>query len=40
MEETLNLIMIGAEIMGEHEKEDEVKIEINPGEKKFVHLKK
>ena len=39
LEETLNLIMIGAEIMGEHEKEDEVKIEINPGEKKFVHLK-
>ena len=22
-----------------HEKDDEVKIEINPGEKKFVHLK-
>ena len=39
LEETLNLIMIGAEIMGEHEKDDEVKIEINPGEKKFVHLK-
>ena len=39
LEETLNLIMIGVEIMGEHEKDDEVKIEINPGEKKFVHLK-
>ena len=39
LEETLNLIMIGAEIIGEHEKDDEVKIEINPGEKKFVHLK-
>ena len=39
LEETLNLIMIGAEIVGEHEKDDEVKIEINPGEKKFVHLK-
>ena len=39
LEETLNLIMIGAEIVGEHEKDDEVKIEINPGEQKFVHLK-
>ena len=39
LDETLNLIMIGAEIVGEHEKDDEVKIEINPGEKKFVHLK-
>ena len=33
LEETLNLIMIGAEIMGEHEKEDEVKI--GKGKKKF-----
>ena len=40
LEETLKLVkMIGVEIVGEHDKEDEVKIEINPGEKKLVQLK-
>ena len=31
--------MIGVEIVGEHEKDDEVKIEINPGEQRLVQLK-
>ena len=40
LEETLKLVkMIGVEIVGEHEKDDEVKIEINPGEKRLVQLK-
>ena len=40
LEETLKLVkMIGVEIVGEHEKDDEVKIEINPGEQRLVQLK-
>ena len=40
LEETLKLVkMIGVEIVGEHEKDDEVKIEINPGEQRLVELK-
>ena len=40
LEETLKLVkMIGVEIVGDHEKDDEVKIEINPGEQRLVQLK-